>query len=140
MDDNKYAQYIEAQEAWIKMVNLQPGDKVKVLYAAESHENGWRSSWVSEMDNEVGKVLVVRDGHGHGSGITLKDSIGRSSLSYPFFVLQKVESPLPKSIKISDSYKAEFKKDGSIKVGCQDISYVLLKQIYETATSVISNK
>jgi hypothetical protein len=136
---NKYTQYIEAQAAWIKMVDLQPGDKVKVLYAVETHKDGWSNSWMSEMDNEVGKVLiVVKDAL--GSGIRLKDSEGRSSRSYPFFVLQKVENPLPEPIKISDSYKAKFKRDGSIKVGCQDISYVLLKQIYETATSVIANK
>jgi len=139
MDDNKYAQYIEAQKAWIKMVDLQPGDKVKVLYAAKLHENGWRNSWMPCMTDEVGNVLtVVRVDC--GSGIRLKDSEGNSSMSYPFFVLQKVENPLPEPIRISDSYKAEFKKDGSIKVGCQDISYDLLKQIYETATSVISNK
>lgn len=139
MDDNKYAQYIEAQKAWSKLVDLQPGDKVKVLYAVERHKDGWSNSWVSSMTDEVGKVLTVVRVEG-GSGIRLKDSKGNSSMSYPFFVLQKVENPLPEPIRISDSYKAEFKKDGSIKVGCQDISYDLLKQIYETATSVISNK
>jgi hypothetical protein len=136
---DKYSQYIEAQAAWIKMVNLQPGDKVKVMYAAKLHENGWRNTWTPCMTDEVGNVLTVVKQNG-GSGIKLKDSEGDSSMSYPFFVLQKVENALPKPIKISDSYKAEFKKDGSIKVGCQDISYDLLKQIYETATSVISNK
>jgi hypothetical protein len=90
------------------------------------------------MTDEVGKVLtVVRDCGGNGIKLESKDKLG---LSYPFFVLQKVENPLPEPIWISDSYKAEFKKDGSIKVGCQDISYDLLKQIYETATSVILNK
>jgi len=136
---DKYAQYIEAQAAWIKMVNLEPGDKVKVLYAVEGHKDGWSNSWVPSMNNEVGKVLTVVKQNGR-SGIRLKDSKGNSSLSYPFFVLQKVENPLPEPIRISDSYKAEFEKDGSIKVGCQDISYVLLKQIYDAATSVISNK
>jgi hypothetical protein len=139
MDDDKYAQYIEAQAAWIKMVNLEPGDKVKVLYAVERHKNGWRNSWTPCMTDEVGKVLTVVRDCGE-SGIKLENSKDKVGLSYPFFVLQKLENPLPEPIRISDSYKAEFKKDGSIKVGCQDISYDLLKQIYETATSVISNK
>jgi len=136
---DKYSQYIEAQKAWIKMVDLQPGDKVKVLYAVERHENGWRNSWTATMDNQVGNVLTVVRDNG-GSGIRLENSKGVLDFDYPFFVLQKVENPLPEPIRISDSYKAEFKKDGSIKVGCQDISYVLLKQIYDAATSVISNK
>jgi hypothetical protein len=136
---DKYSQYIEAQKAWIKMVNLQPGDKVKVLYAVERHKDGWDNSWMPCMTDTVGKVLTVVRDCGN-SGIRLENDKSNVSMSYPFFVLQKVENPLPEPIRISDSYKAEFKKDGSIKVGCQDISYVLLKQIYDAATSVISNK
>lgn len=117
------------------MVDLKEGDSVKVLSTAKRHEHGWHNSWTPEMNCQVGKTLTVyRDNE--GSGITLKDSNGYIGLSYPFYVLQKVEVQMPEPIKISDSYKAEFKKGGDIKVGCQEISYDLLKKIYETATKV----
>lgn len=139
---DKYAQYVEAQKAWMALVDLKEGDSVKVLSTAKGHEHGWRNCWAYHMDKEVGKVLtVVRE---RGSvGITLLNDEGYASFSYPFFVLQKVDKPLPEPIMLDpykpDGYKAEFKNDGDIKVGCQNISFDVLKKIYETAAKVKGN-
>lgn len=132
---DKYEKYIEAQAAWIKMVDLKEGDSVKVLSAATSGQHGWDNVWNPQMDCQVGKTLTVYRGSG-GRGIILSDSLEDTTYEYPFFILQKIEAPMPEPIKISHSYEAEFKKGGDIKVGCQEISYDLLKQIYETATKV----
>jgi hypothetical protein len=139
---DKYAQYIEAQKAWMALVDLKAGDSVKVLSTAKGHEHGWRNSWAYNMDKEVGKVLTVVRERG-GVGITLLNDKGSASFSYPFFVLQKVDKPLPEPIMLDpykpDGYKAEFKNGGDIKVGCQNISFDVLKKIYETAAKVKGN-
>lgn len=140
---DKNTQYIEAQKAWMALVDLKQGDSVKILSTAKSHEHGWHNSWNSNMDEEVGKVLtVVRDANG-GGGITLRNDKGSVSFLYPFFVLQKVDKPLPEPIMLDpykpDGYKAEFKNGGDIKVGCQNISFYVLKKIYETAAKVKGN-
>lgn len=122
--------YQEAQEAWIKMVDLKVGDTVKVLTTAKRYQYGWLNSWERSMNLSVGKEFVVWKIYSD-AGIGLSDN-----LSYPFFVLEKVAEALPKPIKISDAYQAEFRPDGSIKVGCQEIPFSLLKQIYETAAQI----
>lgn len=122
--------YSLAQEAWVKMVNLKEGDTVRVLTTAKTHQYGWCNSWVPKMDLSVGKEHMVSRIFDN-AGIRLYDSY-----TYPFFVLEKVAETLPQPIKISDSYKAEFQKDGGIKVGCQNISFDLLKEIYETAAKI----
>jgi hypothetical protein len=139
---DKNTQYIEAQKAWMALVDLKEGDSVKVLSTAKGHEHGWHNSWNSNMDKEVGKVLTVVREWG-GAGINLLNDKGSSSFSYPFFVLQKVDKPLPEPIMLdpyhSDGFKAEFKNGGDIKVGCQNISFDVLKKIYETAAKVKGN-
>jgi hypothetical protein len=125
-------QYQAAHNAWAKMVDLKEGDSVKVISTATTGQHGWDNVWNPKMDAAVGKVMtVVRVGH--TSGVVLSGKGVDTNYSYPFFILQKVETPLPAPIVISSNYKAEFRKDGSIKVGCQEISYDLLKAIYETA-------
>lgn len=136
---DKYKKYAAAQSAWIEMVNLEVGDVVKVLRSAESHQYGWRNTWVkSEMDIAVGEELVVANiGGAQDTGISLKVSKD-NWLRYPFYVLEKVKRKMPDPIVISSNYKASFNTDGSINVGCQHISHELLKKIYETSLSVIN--
>lgn len=140
---DKNTQYIEAQKAWMALVDLKQGDSVKILSTAKSHEHGWRNSWNSNMDEEVGKVLTVDLAANGGGGIILRNDKGSVSFLYPFYVLQKVDKPMPKPIMLnpdhSDGYKAEFKNGGDIKVGCQYISFDVLKKIYETAAKVKGN-
>lgn len=128
-------QYMAAHNAWAKMVDLEEGDSVKVLSTATNGQHGWDNMWNPKMDAAVGKVMtVVRVGR--ESGVVLIGKGVDTIYSYPFFILQKIETPLPAPIVISSSYKAEFRKDGSIKVGCQEIYFDVLKAIYETAAKV----
>lgn len=116
----------EAYKVMLDSCEIKKGDVVKVLRAAENYEMGWPSTWNSNMTNSVGKELeVVRLS---GTGITL----GGGGYIYPFFVLEKI-STLPKSIRLSDDYDVEFLKGGKIKVGCQEIPFSKVKEIYEAA-------
>lgn len=38
---------------------FKPGDRVRVLRTAKTHENGWDNSWVPSMDDAVGKEFEV---------------------------------------------------------------------------------
>jgi len=114
----------ELQEAYMSMQNacgIKKGDTVKVLYAAETRVMGWQNSWTSEMDNNIGKELVVYEVDGYGLNL--------EGLGYPFFVLQKIKSGV-ENIKISDEYEAIIQEDAGIKVGCQKVSFDKIEEIY----------
>lgn len=127
--------YLDAQKAWIRMVDLKVGDLVEVCRAADSREFGWCNSWVKEMDEAIDpENFAIVVGFRGTAGILL--NFGGRPFSFPFFVLEKVVDKLPENIKISDSYSVKFKEDKSIEVGCQTIPFELLEKIYETAKGI----
>jgi len=63
---------------------LAVGDKVKVLRKAENNENGWSNNWLSEMNDNIGKIVNITDFEKFG--VNVKES----DYSYPYFVLEKV--------------------------------------------------
>lgn len=63
---------------------FKPGDRVRVMRKAKSFENGWKNSWVSSMNDAVGKEFeVVRTSTG---GVYFKTR----SEGFPPFVLELV--------------------------------------------------
>lgn len=70
---------------------LWVGDRVRVIRKAKTHESGWRNSWVSPMDDTVGKIGTVIE-VGYDTGIKIKFSRISSTYGYPYFVLQKISS------------------------------------------------
>lgn len=94
-------------------MSFSPGDKVKVLRKAKSHERGWQDDWVSEMDSSVSQILEVKHTRGR-EGVLLSDNYW-----YPNFVLEKVtkskEFPLieDSDFKLGDS---ETNDDGYYRV------------------------
>jgi hypothetical protein len=83
--------YLAKQEYWLITNNIKVGDKVKVLRAAKSHENGWSCSWVIYMDEYIGKELeVVAINSASNAGIVLGKEPDPPFI-YPYFVLEPVK-------------------------------------------------
>jgi hypothetical protein len=132
--EEKIELYKIAEQAFIEMTGLKVGSEVRILRKAKNWEFGWNDTWVEGAMKDHG-TFIVSSISVHGRGIT--DKINR--YNYPFFVLEVISESLPKPIALnaSESYFAEFNPDGSIEVGCQEISYETLKSIYDTATGVL---
>ena len=110
---------------------IEVGDTVKVLRRAENKENGWNNNWGDYMDDHIGKEYIVTELA--VGGIRLNNWC-----CFPFFVLELVKKApkLPYPVKITKDYACEFKEDGSIKVGCQDISFDMIEKVYNIAKEV----
>ena len=76
---------------WIEENNLKVGDYVKVLRKTEPYENKWRSFWVDEMSDYIGKALKVLAINSLRGLISLEcdDAV----YDFPYFVLEKAEKP-----------------------------------------------
>jgi len=116
----------------IEETGLKVGDTVEVFRKAKSYELGWPNSWVSSMDYVVGELCEISKID--FQGVRFKDH----SFQYPIYVLEKVKEPAP-TFKLSDEYEAVIQEDGSVKVGCQDISFDLLTRIYTAAIDMRDN-
>lgn len=80
----------EAQKAYEQgqaASGIAPGDMVRVIRRAETHELGWNNSWYYLMDSAVGKTYFVSAVYGV-LGVSLK---GADGYSYPYFVLELVK-------------------------------------------------
>jgi galactose mutarotase-like enzyme len=126
------AKYIKAQLAFQELTGLKKGSKVRIIAQAVNRQYGWSANWHPDMtaavnDGKEYEVTYMADAH----GVQVND------WNYPFFCLEVVDA-LPNEIKLdSGDYTALINNDGSIKVGCQNISYATLKQIFEAATKHI---
>lgn len=76
--------YAKLQAKWISLNNVKIGDKVKVTTSAKDHEQGWNNGWNDQMQEKIGRTLVV-DMIYPDQGIHM-----RTGYSYPYFVLEKV--------------------------------------------------
>jgi len=124
-------------EAYIDLQNqsgICEGDTVRVLRKASDKEMGWDNVWADPMDALVGNVYRVLS----ISSIGIRIDTVSCSYSLPFFVLEVVgkREDLPDPIEISSEYQCDFKSDGSITVGCQELSFKLIRKIYKTAKRV----
>lgn len=82
---------MDIRECYIKMqenCGIKIGDTVKVLRKAVLDELGWECSWLSLMDDHIGKEFTVSALEG-SEGIRLDNGY-----LYPFFVLEKISSPV----------------------------------------------
>jgi hypothetical protein len=85
MTTNK--EYIELS----KQSGIQVGDYVKVLRKAKDEEEGWNNDWVPNMDHMTGETYkVILEDTGLGFGI--KKPNWPSTYSFPYFVLQKIDT------------------------------------------------
>lgn len=79
--------YLELQ----KEADFRVGDRVKVLRAAESWENGWQEVWDSEIkDKFVGKTFKIRDVSKWG--ISLRYGEGALAWHFPYFILEREQT------------------------------------------------
>ena len=87
--------YGKGQEEWVRKNDIKTGTTVRVIRKAESHELGWCNNWLPEMDACVGKTGWADLIEGFGDyGIEVhfdNDNACASELSFPYFVLEKVE-------------------------------------------------
>ena len=89
--------YAERAKKWIKENGLKKGDYVKVTRRAKDHEDGWDGHWAKEMDDFIGKVILVSD-IGESTGVILSYCCcDWAGYDFPYFVLEKVE-PEPKYV------------------------------------------
>ena len=89
------------------------GDKVLCLRKAESCERGWENSWVSEMDESVGKIGIVRC-ISTGLKYNIDVEYDGETLGYPSFVLELMpEGPSLGGFKAGD--KVQVKRERNSK-------------------------
>lgn len=69
----------------LNAMNLQPGDRVRVVQRWASNSRGWNNSWAEDMDNYIGDEYEVRRVDGR-FGVQLKDS----PFSFPIYSLELV--------------------------------------------------
>lgn len=72
-----------------KPASFNPGDIVRVTRRARSNKNGWRHSWVDDMDEWIGKTCRVVGDNG-SAGIRCEKLDGSDFWHFPPFVLEKV--------------------------------------------------
>ncbi len=86
--------YEKMFDEWVKEAQPEVGDKFKVLRKSTPYEV-FNDYWTDEMDKAVGNTLELTSCLGH----TLKLDGG---YNYPFYVLEKVEPPKAKDLKLSE--------------------------------------
>ena len=78
-----------------KKCGIKVGDKVKVKRKAKSHESGWNSSWVENMNSAVGRIgVVTMDNEECGFILKfrpIKFKVNLTGYTFPYFVLEKVK-------------------------------------------------
>ena len=67
---------------------LSVGDKVKIIGKAESHSQGWITTWVDDMDKTIGLVGYIKS-IDKAAGYNVHT--GSSSWWYPRHVLKRVD-------------------------------------------------
>lgn len=83
--------YTERQAAWVAENDVKPGTKVRVTRTAESYEDGWGDSWLTDMDKYVGKTLEVD--MPVETSVHLLTGDDMHSWNFPYFVLEVVKEP-----------------------------------------------
>jgi hypothetical protein len=86
------------------MTTFEKGDKVKILRKAVTHENGWKNSWESDMDDAVGKIGTVTRYDANEKNVQLSVD-GAGNYGYPTFVLEPLISPPIPQYKVGDRVK-----------------------------------
>lgn len=117
--------YQKLQADYLKLLGLKEGSRVQVNQWAGTIP-GYEGDPVEELEESLleGKVNICDIYNGY---IMVENKDYCSAV--PFTAI----SPVGNIIKISDDYDAEIKEDGSVSVGCQDVSFETLEEIYETA-------
>ena len=98
------------------MSKFKVGDKVLVTKAAISHERSWENSWVSPMNNAVGKILTIKGFTGDGEQVYFKEEFVKGYL-FPLFVLEKVmiksikKETIPEELVIDEDRLFSFNKE-----------------------------
>ena len=83
--------YIEHHIEWVKENNVKVGTTVRVTRTAEDYEGGWDNTWVSDMDENVGKIGTVSREIEPSHGLLIDFGTGdRVKYCYPYFVLEVV--------------------------------------------------
>jgi hypothetical protein len=127
---NKEYIYKSLYETFISVTKLKIGNTVKITRSFTENQDGCDIYWNPKMIDiigKTGKVMGVQD----KISVTFEGAVW----VFPYFCVEIVEDVLPEPIYLnSDSdYKAEFKRDGSVVVGCQKICFNVLESIYKRA-------
>jgi hypothetical protein len=126
--------YKSLHATFIDVTKLKKGDTVKITKSFEGYQDGCNLYWNRNMIKTVGKTGTVM---GVEDKIEIRfDELDRDYVwCFPYFCVEIVEEVLPDPIYLNSDgdYKAEFKHDGAVVVGCQRICFNVLESIYETA-------
>jgi len=83
--DEERRDYKKKQDA----LNIKVGERVLICRSAHFEEMGWDNSWLSEMNNTIDTVGIVKAIHDN-QGIRIENPNG-SIWGYPYFVLKFFE-------------------------------------------------
>ena len=99
------ASYEERQAEWVKKHDVKVGDRVRLIRAASSGEDGWPNWWPDKATRWVGKMLEVQgfnEGNIRCLNLEEKDWFG-----FPYFVLEKVVESKDKEWTVSYGLKVK---------------------------------
>lgn len=132
--------YMAMQAMFVSFNDFKVGDKVTILSKATSFQQGWYCMWHEGLDSLVGTDGKIEEIGQYGIRVRSL-SEPTKGFNFPYFVLTKAIYKLPEKLRLpSGDYDVRFLEDGEIQVGCQSIPYDVLKNIYDTATSVVEKK
>ena len=80
-------QKLETHEEALERLQLQIGDKVKIIEKAESYKRGWNTCWINTMDKSVGQTGIITSIS--YDGISVKTG-NFGSAYYPAYILEIV--------------------------------------------------
>lgn len=120
-------------DKFVKKHSLKKGDTVKVLRKTEEGEFGWPLSFLESMESLIGQEVTVQDTY-RLYGVSVRSNDGRTCYYVPVFILEFIKSaPVLPVIELNENYSAEVDEKGNIQVGCQNITFEKLEEVYLVA-------
>lgn len=103
--------------------NLQVGDRVLVTRKCSDLDNGWKNTWVDNMDDHIGKIFTIQAIE--STGVSFKED-GLYGYKFPPHVLVKVDlKSQPKEFR---GYQVVYYGD-KVHIGCKFITKVFLERL-----------
>jgi hypothetical protein len=109
-------------------LDVNVGDRVKVLFKVPSCSQGWETVWRDDaMDEQVGQILKVEKLNAR-TGVKLSDGF-----SYPAFALQKVESSII-TVALNEAHLKALVYEDKIVIGGQSVNKVQVMELLSATT------
>lgn len=83
--------YRDRQNRWLRENDIHVDSLIRVTAKASSGQDGWKDSWIRDMDQFIGKSGKISRVRG-SNGLILKfKDFDNVSYAFPYFVLKPLE-------------------------------------------------